>query len=244
MTFAHGNSGERAPARQPAHRVPLSDLCAEAQLPRTPSVQVIPAPPTRPPQPQDLQRQAEKPGRPSPRGRPCGPAGEPLASRPPHGCHPTCSWSCRANSSTWNGAQSPGSCHLRALPARSQPSLGDAEKAIRCEIKGPPAPRPAAGPGPVRPASAAPPCLPGPGLSQAAHLPTFPPDDTYPPTPNAPASQVPTLPRLLLPAWNTPPCFPRAGKARASAQGGSGLQTAEWVSHQAAPGRKLPEGPG
>lgn len=186
MTFAHGNSGERAPARQPAHRVPLSDLCAEAQLPRTPSVQVIPAPPTRPPQPQDLQRQAEKPGRPSPRGRPCGPAGEPLASRPPHGCHPTCSWSCRANSSTWNRAQSPGSCRLRALPARSQPSLGDAEQAIRCEIKGPPAPRPAAGPGPVRPALAAPPCLPGPGLSQAAHLPTFPPDETYPPSPNAP----------------------------------------------------------
>lgn len=98
-----------------------------------------------------------------------------MASRPPHGCRPTCSWSCRANSSTWNRAQSPGSCRLRALPVRSQPSLGDAEQAIRCEIKGPPAPRPAAGPGPVRPASAAPPCLPGPGLSQAAHLPTFPP---------------------------------------------------------------------
>lgn len=145
-----------------------------------------------------------------------------MASRPPHGCRPTCSWSCRANSSTWNGAQSPGSCRLRALPARSQPSLGDAEQAIRCEIKGPPAPRPAAGPGPVRPASAAPPCLPGPGLSQAAHLPTFPPDDTYPPTPNAPASQVPTLPRLLLPAWNTRLAFrtqARLGRQPRAAQG-------------------------
>lgn len=94
-------------------------------------------------------------------------------------------------------------------------------------------------------APAVPPRRPLPACrAQAAHLPTFPPDETYPPSPNAPASQVPTLPRLLLPAWNTPPCFPHAGKARASAQGGSGLQTAEWVSHQAAPGRELPEGPG
>lgn len=50
--------------------------------------------------------------------------------------------------------------------------------------------------------------------------PTCPP--SLPPSPNAPASQVPTLPRLLLPAWNTRLAFrtqARLGRQPRAAQG-------------------------
>lgn len=185
----------------------LSDLCTQAQLPHTPTIQASPTPPAHPPQPQNLQRQAEKPGRPSPRSQPVAHRGSPwqaLAWLLSPGCCPRVQLELRSEFLGLEpGRQSPGSCHLRTLAARSQPSLGDAEWAICCEIKGPPAPLPGASPGPVCPPQRPLPACQAPGFSKQPTSPRFPPNDTYPPSPNAPVPRVSVLPRLLLPLSGT-----------------------------------------